>query len=73
MRMNGAATRGLIQAMADAMIAHADELTRLDQAIGDADHGVNMRRGFEAVLAELDAIAAKPLPQALTAVGGRWS
>jgi dihydroxyacetone kinase-like protein len=69
MRMNGAATRGLIQAMADAVIAHADELTRLDQAIGDADHGVNMRRGFEAVLAELDAIAAKPLPQALTAVG----
>ena len=32
-----------------------DELTALDQAIGDGDHGINMKRGFEAVLAELDA------------------
>jgi dihydroxyacetone kinase-like protein len=55
--------------MAEAMIAHADELTRLDQAIGDGDHGVNMKRGFEAVLADLDSIAGKSLPQALTAVG----
>ena len=30
------------------------ELTALDQAIGDGDHGANMKRGFEAVLAELD-------------------
>ena len=30
--------------------AHADELTRLDQAIGDGDHGLNMQRGFKAVL-----------------------
>ena len=52
-----------------AMIAHADELTALDQAIGDGDHGLNMKRGFEAVLADLDALAAKPLPDALKAVG----
>ena len=35
-----------------------DELTELDSAIGDADHGVNMDRGFTAVtgkLADLDA------------------
>jgi dihydroxyacetone kinase-like protein len=51
------------------MIDNAEELTRLDQAIGDGDHGVNMRRGFEAVLATLDETAAKPLPAALTAIG----
>jgi dihydroxyacetone kinase-like protein len=67
--MNTDTTRAVIRAMAEAMIAHAEELTRLDQAIGDGDHGVNMKRGFEAVLADLDAIAARSLPQALGAVG----
>ncbi|HET9018106.1 MAG TPA: dihydroxyacetone kinase subunit DhaL [Acetobacteraceae bacterium] len=69
MRIEAAGRRRLIQAVADAVIAQADELTRLDQAIGDGDHGLNMKRGFEAVLADLDAIAVKPLPQALHAVG----
>ncbi len=61
--------RALIKAMAEAMITHADELTALDQAIGDGDHGLNMKRGFEAVLADLDGIAAKPLPDGLKAIG----
>ncbi|MDX8498617.1 dihydroxyacetone kinase subunit DhaL [Mesorhizobium sp. VK4C] len=59
----------LIAAAADTIAAHADELTTLDQAIGDGDHGLNMKRGFEAVRAEKDAIAVKPLPDALKAVG----
>src|SRR5947209_17287056 len=29
--------------------AQSDYLTQLDAAIGDGDHGTNMRRGFEAV------------------------
>jgi dihydroxyacetone kinase-like protein len=62
-------TRDLIEAVATRIIAHADELTALDQAIGDGDHGVNMKRGFEAVLADLDTHAAKPLPEALKSVG----
>ena len=33
---------------------HKEDLTRLDAAIGDADHGINMDRGFKAVLAELE-------------------
>ena len=37
------------------MAEHRDELTRLDAAIGDADHGVNMDRGMQAVVAKLDA------------------
>lgn len=31
------------------MEAEKDHLTKLDQAIGDADHGIGMARGFEAV------------------------
>ena len=31
-------------------------LTELDSAIGDADHGINMDRGFQAVLAKVDAL-----------------
>ncbi|AYF79275.1 dihydroxyacetone kinase subunit L [Nocardia yunnanensis] len=33
---------------------HAEELTALDAAIGDADHGANMRRGMAAAVAALD-------------------
>ena len=47
----------LIQTIAARIVAAADELTALDAAIGDADHGLNMRRGFLAVAA---ALADKP-------------
>ena len=33
----------------------AADLTALDQAIGDGDHGINMDRGFTAIVAQLDA------------------
>ncbi len=59
----------LIAAAADTIAAHAEELTALDQAIGDGDHGLNMKRGFEAVRTEADSFATKPLPEALKAVG----
>jgi dihydroxyacetone kinase-like protein len=59
----------LIEAMAQAVIAHADELSELDRQIGDGDHGLNMKRGFEAVLEALPATAAKPLPEALKGLG----
>jgi dihydroxyacetone kinase-like protein len=35
---------------------HATELTKLDAAIGDGDHGTNMARGFRAVLERLDGL-----------------
>jgi dihydroxyacetone kinase-like protein len=60
--------KALIAAVADVIAAHADELTLLDQAIGDGDHGLNMKRGFEAVRADA-TIAEKPLPDVLKAVG----
>ena len=37
------------------LVADSKEyLTRLDSAIGDADHGINMDRGMRAVVAALD-------------------
>jgi dihydroxyacetone kinase-like protein len=59
----------LIEAVANCVIQHADELVALDQAIGDGDHGLNMKRGFEAVLADLDKTSALPTGEALKAVG----
>src|ERR1700746_3901340 len=61
--------KSLIKAAAEQVIASAAELTALDQAIGDGDHGANMKRGFEAVLGKLDAIAAQPTGEAIQSVG----
>ncbi|MFZ2488619.1 MAG: dihydroxyacetone kinase subunit DhaL [Anaerolineae bacterium] len=44
-------------------------LTELDSAIGDADHGVNMDRGFGAVLDKLPTLADKDIGALLKAVG----
>ena len=67
--MNTALKLHLIEAVAKTISSHAGELTSHDQAIGDGDHGLNMKRGFEAVLAGAPALAAKPLPDALQAIG----
>jgi phosphoenolpyruvate---glycerone phosphotransferase subunit DhaL len=69
MVLNEALRKLLIETVARRVIEHADELTGLDQAIGDGDHGINIKRGFEAVLADRDGLAAKPLPEALKAIG----
>jgi len=61
--------KSLVRAAAERVIASAPELTALDQAIGDGDHGANMKRGFEAVLGKLDAIGAQALDEALKALG----
>lgn len=59
----------LIRAAHDVIADHADELTALDGAIGDADHGINMKRGFDGILAKSEEIAGKPLPEALKSAG----
>jgi dihydroxyacetone kinase-like protein len=69
MTLDRAAKERLVRALAGSMIEHAEELTTLDQAIGDGDHGLNMKRGFEAVLATLPGLADKSLPEMLKAIG----
>lgn len=59
----------LIKACQETICDHADELTVLDSAIGDGDHGHNMKRGFEALLNDSETLSDKPMPDALTAIG----
>jgi dihydroxyacetone kinase-like protein len=69
MMIDRQARKLLFETVAQRVIASADELTDLDRAIGDGDHGVNMRRGFEAVLAAADELSAKNLGESLKGVG----
>ena len=60
-----------MSAFAAAVARERDHLTELDAAIGDADHGINMARGTQAVLATLAGAEAKAagLGQLLKTVG----
>jgi dihydroxyacetone kinase-like protein len=66
-----AARRRLFEALVAAVIANATELTDLDRAIGDGDHGINLARGFKAVGLQLDAWTDLPLGPALKELGKR--
>ncbi|MGN7968485.1 dihydroxyacetone kinase subunit DhaL [Microbacterium sp. 22296] len=57
-----------IRAFRDAVQQHKDELTRLDSEIGDADHGSNMARGLDAVVAKLGETPASA-PELFKTVG----
>lgn len=67
--MNVDIKKQLIESVAKKLIEHADELTALDQAVGDGDHGLNMKRGFEAILADCETHASKPFPDMLKGIG----
>ena len=57
--MDAEVFRAWIVSAAEVIEANRDHLTQLDAAIGDADHGINLSRGFTAVLGALDAAEAK--------------
>jgi dihydroxyacetone kinase-like protein len=46
----------MVHMSAESLTRHEDMLTSLDRAIGDGDHGRNMRIGFRAVLDELVSV-----------------
>jgi dihydroxyacetone kinase-like protein len=58
-----------VKAFAAAMAENRQYLTRLDSAIGDGDHGVNMDRGMKAALAKLDAVPGDDTGNLLKTVG----
>ncbi|MFD8586911.1 dihydroxyacetone kinase subunit DhaL [Streptomyces californicus] len=62
--------RRWMTAAAASLDREADHLTDLDSAIGDADHGSNLQRGFAAVKAVLEK-DAPATPGALLALAGR--
>jgi phosphoenolpyruvate---glycerone phosphotransferase subunit DhaL len=53
--VDAAAATAWLLAFAAEVAARRDELTELDAAIGDADHGINMDRGMQSVVAKLTA------------------
>ena len=58
-----------IKAVAAAIAAQKEYLTQLDADIGDGDHGINMHRGFQAVLAKLPGVADKDIGTVFKTVG----
>jgi len=66
---NAALIGGLIDACREVIAANADHLSELDRAIGDGDHGTNMRRGLEAVYVERSRLVQLALPRALEEIG----
>lgn len=61
--------RAWITSAAGVIEANRDHLTQLDAAIGDADHGVNLARGFTAVLSALEAATPATPGAVLTLTG----
>jgi len=51
------------------LVDHLDELTALDQAIGDGDHGLNMKRGAQAIQAKLSDMEGTGLNESLKTMG----
>lgn len=58
-----------LEKSANALHEQAAYLTQLDSAIGDADHGTNMDRGFTAVRAKLSALSSPDIATQLKTVG----
>ena len=58
-----------IRAYADVIAENKEYLTELDAQIGDADHGANMNRGFQAVLTKLPDSENKDIGAILMTVG----
>jgi phosphoenolpyruvate---glycerone phosphotransferase subunit DhaL len=58
-----------LKRFADVMAEQRAYLTRLDTAIGDADHGTNMDRGMRAAIERVDALDDGEISAAFKAVG----
>ncbi|WKY48895.1 dihydroxyacetone kinase subunit DhaL [Eubacteriaceae bacterium ES3] len=58
-----------VRLFADKMTEHRQELTDLDQAIGDGDHGINMSRGMKAVMEKLPTFEEKAVDEIFKSVG----
>ena len=68
----------IIEAIAEVIEKNAEEITALDQAIGDGDHVINLQRGIQALIAQRDDLSQLDWAAAwqkigmtlMTAVGG---
>src|SRR5215471_18814238 len=58
-----------LQQLAQVLHENREYLTQLDSPIGDADHGINMDRGFKAVIDKLPTVANMDIGSILKMVG----
>ena len=58
-----------VRRFADVIAEQKEYLTELDAAIGDADHGINMNRGMQAVVKKLDGLEGDDIGALLKTVG----
>lgn len=58
-----------LENLAEVLTENKEYLTQLDSAIGDADHGINMKRGFDRVMEKLPAVADKDVGNILKTTG----
>ncbi|HYE82925.1 MAG TPA: dihydroxyacetone kinase subunit DhaL [Clostridia bacterium] len=65
----GSGIYAAIHAISEAINENKDMLTDLDAAIGDADHGINMSRGFNAVMAKLEETKEEDISTVLKKTG----
>ena len=61
--------RTTIMACTQTLVDHVEELSALDAAIGDGDHGLNMKRGALAIQAKLPELETQSLNEALKTMG----
>ncbi|MCA9932373.1 MAG: dihydroxyacetone kinase ADP-binding subunit DhaL [Ardenticatenaceae bacterium] len=54
---------------AKVLAENKEYLTQLDSAIGDADHGINMDRGFKKVMEKLPTVEDKDIGNVLKTIG----
>lgn len=59
----------IIQIATQTLVDHMEELTALDQAIGDGDHGLNMKRGAQAIQTKLSEMEGTGLNESLKTMG----
>lgn len=67
--MDGKKVIDVIKAIAAKIDEEKEYLTELDNVIGDGDHGINMARGFDAVMPKLEACEGKDIGTILKTVG----
>lgn len=67
--LDGASVKAMMEGVARHVIDNADMLGDADRAIGDGDHGVGMRRGFEGALDALATQNPQTPEQVMKAVG----
>ncbi|HHX24167.1 MAG: dihydroxyacetone kinase subunit DhaL [Tepidanaerobacteraceae bacterium] len=69
MAVNSAQLIEILKKIANDIQANREFLTELDSAIGDADHGINMSKGFKAVVEKISSMADKDCGTILKNVG----